>query len=183
MTDAQSAQRAYRDYLESRVANAHPVEIVHMLYRVAIDNLNLAVTHLNAGDAFARARAVTKAELAVNELTLALDHTVGAPFTRTLADLYDYVLRQTIQGHGKKDEQAFRDALAILTTLAEGWDGVRQKVCGENSGVESTSAPSVEREAPAPRTQEVIAGVGLASRFAAYSQTPVAVAEARDWSC
>src|SRR5277367_1172480 len=100
MTDAQTAQRAYKDYLESRIATAHPVEIIHLLYQVAIDNLNLAITHLKSGDAFARAKAVTKAELAVDELIIALDHSVGANFTRTLADLYGYVLRQIVAGHG-----------------------------------------------------------------------------------
>ena len=117
MKDSQTAQRAHRDYVENRIETAHPVEIVHLLYRVAIDSLNEAVAHLKSGDHFARANAVTRAELAVDELILSLDHSVDAPFTRTLSDLYGYVLRQTVAGHAKKSEQAFREALAVLTTL------------------------------------------------------------------
>jgi flagellar secretion chaperone FliS len=173
MTDVQTAQRAYRDYLESRIATAHPVEIIHLLYQVAIDNLNLAITHLKGGDAFARARAVTKAELAVDELILALDHSVNAPFTRTLAQLYGYVLQQTVTGHGRKSEQAFREALSILTTLSEGWDGVVKNVCGDRQPV-STEAPEPEK---------AVAAAAPDSRFAAYSQGPSVAVLSRDWSC
>src|SRR5262249_58543313 len=62
------------------------------------------IAHLKNGDAFARSAAVTKAEMAIDELLLALDHSVGAAFTRTLADLYDYVLRQIIKGHSQQSE-------------------------------------------------------------------------------
>lgn len=173
MTDAQTAQRAYKDYLMSRIETAHPVEIIHLLYQVAIDNLNLAITHLKSGDAFARARAVTKAELAVDELILALDHSVGATFTRTLADLYGYVLRQTVTGHARKSEQAFREALSILMTLSEGWDGVRRNICGDKQ-------PAASAEAPEP---QAVAAAASDSRYAAYSQGPATAVLSRDWSC
>jgi|HubBroStandDraft_1064217.scaffolds.fasta_scaffold287504_1 flagellar protein FliS len=175
-TDAQTAQRAYKDYLESRIAAAHPVEIIHLLYQVAIDNLNLAINHLKSGDAFARARAVTKAELAVDELIIALDHSVGATFTRTLADLYGYVLRQIVAGHGKKSEEAFREALSILTTLSEGWAGVVKNVCGDREAV-STEPAEPQAEAVA------VAASAPDSRYAAYSQGPATAVLSRDWSC
>jgi flagellar protein FliS len=175
MTEAQTAQRVYRDYLESRIATAHPVELIHLLYQVAIDNLNAAITHLKSGDAFARAKAVTKAELAVDELILALDHSVGAPVSRTLADLYGYVLRETVKGHARKSEQAFQDALSILVTLSEGWDGVVKNICGDKQPV--STEPS---EAPEP---ELAVASAPDSRYAAYSQGPATAVRSRDWSC
>src|SRR5579864_2148193 len=77
--------QARRDYIENQSLVTSPTEIVHLLYKVAIDNMRAALDCLKSGDAMARARAVTKAEEAVDELILALDHSAGAQFTRTLA--------------------------------------------------------------------------------------------------
>lgn len=171
MKDLQTAQRAHRDYVESKIETAHPVEIVHILYQVAIDSLNTAIAHLRSGDAFARARAVTKAELAVDELILSLDHSVGAPFTKTLSDLYGYVLQQTVTGHAKKSEQAFREALSILTTLSEGWAGVRDQICKD--------APRLQLEEDTPQTVPSTHN----HPYSAYGQSPtLAAIGSRDWS-
>ena len=170
MADAVTIQKAHRDYVESRVLSAHPVEIVHLLYQVAMDNLNAAIAHLKNGDAFARSSAVTKAEMAVDELLLALDHSVGAPFTRTLASLYDYVLQQIIKGHARQSEQAFREALAILTTLSTAWTEVRAKVTAEQPLAESTATPEPEPAQPAE------------DPVAAYRWGPSAPARSRNWS-
>ena len=107
--------------LENRVFSAHPAERVYMLYQMAIESVNTAIARLKDGDIFARGRAVNKAHEAVDELILALDHSVGANFTHTLADLYDYVQRQLVTGHRQKSEEAFRQALAVLTTLTDAW--------------------------------------------------------------
>src|SRR5277367_1455003 len=142
--DVETVQQAHRDYAESRILSAHPVEVVHMLYQVAIDNLNAAISHLRNQDHFARSYAVTKAQAAIHELILALDHSVNAPFTRTLSDLYHYSLQQITQGHGKQSEAAFREALSILTTLASAWAEVKNRLCGdeESTHPESTGDPS-----------------------------------------
>src|SRR5579864_5444211 len=100
--------QAHRDYLESQILSSSPTEVVQKLYQVAIDNTHAAIRYLKAGEALPRARAVTKAEEAVDELLIALDHSVGAQFTRTLADLYRYVLHQLVLGHARQSEQADR---------------------------------------------------------------------------
>src|SRR5579862_3586564 len=131
---------ANREYLESRILSTPPTEIVQMLYQVAIDQINTAIDCLKSGDAFARARAVTKAEEAVDELILSLDHSVGASFTKSLADLYAYVLRQIVAGHSRQSEQAFRDALTILTSLADTWTKVRANLAAQNATDEAAIA-------------------------------------------
>ena len=135
MMDPQTLQRAHRDYLESRILSAHPVEVVHMLYQVAIDNLNAALTHLKSGDRFARATTVSRAQEAVNELRVSLDHSVNASYSHTLAGLYGYVLQQIIAGNARQTEQPFQEALSILTTLFNGLvEGVKDQVCGAGVG-------------------------------------------------
>jgi flagellin-specific chaperone FliS len=143
-----------------------------------MDNLNAAIAHLKNGDAFARASAVTKAEIAVDELLLALDHSVGAPFTRTLASLYDYILQQIIQGHARKSEKAFREALSILTTLSDAWAEVKAKVLAEVPSAAATPQAMVE-EAPEPVAQSEASDPGAAYRWG----SPAPAALSRDWSC
>jgi flagellar secretion chaperone FliS len=166
--DDQFAQQAHRDYLENKVYSAHPVERVQMLYQVAIDSVNTAIARFRDGDIFARGRAVTKAHEAVDELILSLDHSVGASFTHTLAELYSYVQRQLVAGHSQKSEEAFHQALSVLTTLADAWKEVVIRTVG-------SGASHVE---PAPQ-----ASTESAPSRSAYDGTPLALSTwSRDWS-
>ena len=164
--DTETLQRARRDYLEGRIRSAHPVEIVAMLFQVAIDNLNLAIEHLKTRDHFARSRAVTRAEEAVHELLTALDHSVFPSFSRTAADLYHYALRRITVGHANQSEQALREALAALSPLASAWNDVKDRLRGEPALMPAA--------AEAPQT------AGQTSR-AAYEDHNEAVGQ-RDWS-
>jgi flagellar protein FliS len=175
MTDSQTLQRAHRDYMESRILSAHPVEVVHMLYQVAIDNLNAAIAHLKNEDRPARSYAVTRAEEAVHELVLALDHSVNAPYTHTLASLYGYVLQQIVNGNARQSEQPFWEALSILNTLSSAWAEVKAQVCTaaalaeSNSYVETEQEPEPQMESRGPST--------------AYSQTLADSSPSLEWSC
>lgn len=120
-----------RDYLENQSMVTSPTEVVQVLYQIAINNVRSAIDYLKSGDHLSRARVVTKAEEAVDELILALDHSVGAQFTHTMADLYVYVLQQLVTGHARQSEQAFRDALTILESLNDTWTEVRAKLNAE----------------------------------------------------
>jgi flagellar biosynthetic protein FliS len=169
--DSNTLQRLQREYLESRILSAHPIEIVSMLYQVAIDHLKAAIENLKTGGHFARSRAVTRAEQAVHELLIALDHSVDAPFTRTSADLYQYVLERIVTGHAKKSEQAFREALAVLTPLAAAWTDLKTRMAEEPSA--KGAVPDAAPEEPRPTAEDP---------YAAYRQKP-GVAASRDWSC
>ncbi len=172
VTDAQREQ-AHREYLESKALSAQPTELVHMLYQLAIDNLNAAIACLDTGDAFARARAVTKAEEAVHELVVSLDRAVDAPFTRTLADLYNYVLDCIVKGHGKKSEQAFRDALSVLKTLAGAWAQIKDELV---DGQPRYVCLLEERESTAPSQPQAD------SPYGSYSPSSSTPGPSRDWT-
>ena len=149
--DDQFAQQAHRDYIENRVFSAHPVERVQMLYDIAIASVNTAIARFRDGDIFARGRAVTKAHEAVDELIAALDHSVGASFTHTLAELYGYVQRQLVAGHSQKSEEAFHQALSVLTTLADAWKEVVIRTCGSGSSP-AEPTPQADAQVSQPRT-------------------------------
>lgn len=180
MTDGQFAQQAHRTYLENRVFSAHPAERVYMLYQVALESVNVAIARLKDGDIFARGRAVNKAHEAVDELILALDHSVGANFTHTLADLYDYIQRQLVKGHSQKSEEAFRQALAVLTTLTDAWRHVVENTCVNgliNRELSSENASGSPTEAPA-----AAAVATVSEQSSAYGEAPPVASISRDWS-
>ena len=133
-------QQAQREYLESRILSAQPAELVEMLYQVAIQSLKKAIGHLKSGDAMARSGEVTRAQEAVNELMAALDHSVGASFTQTLASLYAYVQQQILKGHAGPSEEALQRAIGILNTLQEGWSGVCAELAKANQPVAAAPA-------------------------------------------
>jgi flagellin-specific chaperone FliS len=148
------------------------VEIVNMLYCVAIENTEASITNLKSGDRFARSASVTKAQTAVDELILALDHSVGAPFTRTMAELYQYILQQLIIGHVRQSETAFREALSILKTLSNTWVEVKARVLAP----ETPSVEEQEAEEHQPRLEP-------SSPYSAYETSAGAAGSSRDWSC
>jgi flagellar protein FliS len=179
MKDGQVTPQAHQTYVENQVFSAHPAQRVYLLYQVAIDSVNVAIARLKDGDIFARGRAVNKAHEAVDELILALDHSVGANFTHTLAELYDYVQRQLVKGHSQKSEEAFRQALSVLTTLTEAWQQVVERNCGSslvNTELQTDGPYGVSGEAPVAEVP-----VEISQPYAAYGGAAQTSATSRDW--
>lgn len=177
--DSEFAQQAHRNYVESQVLSARPAERVYLLYKVAIDSVKVAIERLKDGDIFARGRAVNKAHEAVDELNFALDHSVGANFTRTLTELYLYVQRQLVKGHSQKSEQAFQEALSVLITLADAWKEVVARTCGDNS---SHHDPQVDSHAGTGEAPDPGAAIEVSETYAAYNGVSQGPATSRDWS-
>lgn len=142
--DAETKRRLQREYLENRVRSAHPVEIVTMLYQVAIDSLAAAIEHLKTGDNLARSREITRAEEAVHELLAALDHSVNVKFTHTLASLYRYCLERMVVGHAQRSADALREASSVLSTLAVAWREVKERVCESPQAEDAPDEPAGE---------------------------------------
>lgn len=167
-------QQAQRDYLESRILSAQPAELIELLYQIALQSLKKAMGHLKTGDAMARAGEISRAQEAVNELMAALDHSVGASFTQTLASLYAYVQQQILQGHAGPSEDALQRAIGILATLQEGWSGVCTELAKANPPA-TTAAPEIEPQQPEEQP------VGAGSRSSDYYQEADPVTS-RGWS-
>ncbi|HEY2843327.1 MAG TPA: flagellar export chaperone FliS [Bryobacteraceae bacterium] len=174
MQSSDPVQKAQREYLESRILSAQPAELIEMLYQVSIQSLKKSINCLKTGDAMGRSREITRAQEAVNEMMAALDHSVGASFTHTLAALYAYVQQQTLKGHSGPSEEALQRAIGILTTLEEGWTGVRAELAKANQ----TAAPQMRGQVQEEMVEEPRESVsGRPSEY--YQAVPVA---SRDWS-
>jgi len=172
MHSSERLQHAHRDYLESRTLSAQPVVIIQMLYSVAIDSLGVAMDKLASGDALGRAREVSRAQEAVAELMVSLDHSAGAPFSQELGRLYAYAQAEMLRGHVNRSLEAFRNARSVLNTLSEGWAGVCEQITANQDHTAEIHA-EIEKAA---------SGVDVTSLVARY-QPPAGGCESRYWSC
>jgi flagellar secretion chaperone FliS len=119
------ATSAYNAYLESRVLSADPLELVRILYRLAIDRIREARQHLASGDIAARSKAVSTASQALTELSSSLDHQQGGEMSRRLAQLYDYMQWRLVDASFHQSAGPLDEVLGLLTTLLEAWDQIR----------------------------------------------------------
>jgi flagellar protein FliS len=115
-------------YLEDRVLAEDPLELVGMLYNACIAEIREARRHLSNGEIAARARSISRAMEMVGELARSLDHGRGGEISMRLAQLYDYIGSRLIDANLHQTAAPLVEAIALLSTLAEGWNGVRAQL-------------------------------------------------------
>ena len=115
-------------YLETRVLAADPVELVGMAYQATLVAVRDARTHLAAGDIAARSRSISKAYDILVELANSLDHQRAPEISKRLAALYDYIQRRLLAANFEQKDAPLAEVLRLLTTLAEGWEGVKRQL-------------------------------------------------------
>ena len=141
---------AHNAYLENRILNADPMELVSLLYRAAIGEVRNARLHLQNKDIRSRSNAITKACSILTELTVSLDRKAG-DYTERLRDLYGYMMQKLTEANFKQREEPLVEVLGLLTTLLEGWEGAQ-------SQIRSTSVSTPTLAASGPWTQPQDAG-------------------------
>jgi flagellar secretion chaperone FliS len=147
-------QNAHDAYFESRILAADPLELVKMMYQASIAAVRDARRHLANRDIAARARAITKANTILTELTISLDHARGGELSQRLAGLYDYMNRLLIEANLKQADEPLAEVLGLLTTLAEGWEGIGAEAAPK-TGTESPRPQPLAEAHESPRVPSV----------------------------
>ncbi len=119
------ATSAHDAYLEARVLTADPVELVRILYRVAIERVRETRGHLERSDVAARARSISVASQAIAELSASLDHQAGGEMSRRLAGLYDYMQGRLVDANYHQRAEPLNEVLGLLSTLSEAWQQIK----------------------------------------------------------
>jgi flagellar secretion chaperone FliS len=114
-------QSSHDAYLESRVLSATPLELVHLLYRGAIEAVQDARHELAGGRIVERSRAISKAGAILTELSAALNHEAGGELASRLGALYDYMQRKLLEANLQQSDPPLGEVLSLLVTLAEAW--------------------------------------------------------------
>ena len=111
-------------YLEEKILTAEPVELIRLVYQVAIASVRDARSHLREGKIAKRATSINCAWKAVAELNGALDAEVAPELVIRFRDLYLYIQGRLVQANCEQSDDLLSEVLVLLTTLSEGWAGV-----------------------------------------------------------
>jgi len=106
-----------------RVLTASPVELVAILYELAMQAVDEALAALQSGDIAARGQTITRAIEVLAELRVSLRREVNPQYCDTLAGLYDYMQKQLLRAHSDRSGMILQEVSRLLRTLSEGWSG------------------------------------------------------------
>ena len=122
-----SYAQAAATYQRNAILTASPEKLVKMLYDGAIKNLERSRIGLE-NPATARSAEVGghlgKSISIIGELRASLDHSVGGDVSRNLDRLYEFSLDQLSQANMSRTPTGVVNALQVMRTLKEGWDGI-----------------------------------------------------------
>jgi flagellar protein FliS len=119
--------KAAATYQRNAVLTASPEKLVKMLYDGAIKHLEKCRAGLdNASTSRSQevGKELGKAMGIIGELRASLDHAAGAEIAADLDRLYEFSLDQLSQANLSRTPVGVNNALQVLRTLKEGWDGI-----------------------------------------------------------
>ncbi len=130
-------------YRKTEVATAGKLELVILCYDRAISFLRQALDCYQNGKFEEKAKALKRASDIIFELQMSLDLEQGKSIATNLQALYSYILRRLIQGDVKRDQEAFRESIHILSELKEAWEGIAsaQRADMESQGFAPVAKP------------------------------------------
>jgi flagellar protein FliS len=111
-------------YFERKILDADPIDLVRVLHQRAIECVKQAREHLAARRIPERAEAITRAYAVLMELNGALRPEAAPELAGQLQSLYLYVQQRLIDANFQQADAPLADALGVMTTLLQGWDGV-----------------------------------------------------------
>ncbi|HEX6812178.1 MAG TPA: flagellar export chaperone FliS [Planctomycetota bacterium] len=109
------------------VLTASPEKLVRLLYDGAIKHLEkgrLGLADAKTARSAAVGRALSRAMGIIGELRASLDHAAGGQVSCDLDRLYEFSLDQLSQANLTRTTTGVDNALQVVRTLKEGWDGV-----------------------------------------------------------
>ena len=136
-------------YIESRVLSANPLELICILYQVALDSVRDARRYLAAGDIMARSKASCKAISAISELDGSLNHSEGGAISRNLAELYQYIRQRLTEGNMFQKDAPLAEVESLLITLSETWKAASIQQTLQSSAGPQDGAVKAGAEFPA----------------------------------
>jgi flagellar protein FliS len=133
-----------KNYLEMKIKTASPIQLIIMLYDKAISSLETAINLIEKGEKKFDIinNNIIKAQEILSELMLALDFDKGKEIAQNLYKLYDYSIKQCIEGNIKKEPALLKNVIKILSQLREAWVAISNKpeiVKDQNKNNENSS--------------------------------------------
>lgn len=106
-----------RQYRETQVLTASPIQLVVIVYDHLLANLRRAAIATRSGDAEVRSTYLNRARASVNELLVALDRERGGDLARDLSTLYAYFLTELLDQGVSPDAERLERLTEQAATL------------------------------------------------------------------
>lgn len=118
-------------YRKLQIETASPISLVLMLYDRAIALLDKAKNEMLEKQYEAKGHTLDKTSDIIFELLTTLDKDKGGEIASSLANLYNFVLREIMDANANLNTKALDNAKRILSELRESWESIKN-----NSSIE-----------------------------------------------
>lgn len=122
-----SYAQAAATYQRNAILNATPEKLVKLLYDGAIKNLEksrVGMSDAKTARSPEVGQSLGKAIGIIGELRASLDHAAGGEIAGNLDRLYEYSLNELSTSNISRNPAGVNNALQVMRTLKEGWDGI-----------------------------------------------------------
>ncbi len=114
-----------KSYKKLQVETASPIGLVVMLYDRAIVLLNKAKNEISEKQYEAKGHTLDKASDIIFELLTTLDKDKGGEIASSLANLYNFILREIMNANSKLNTKSLDNAVKILSELKGSWESIK----------------------------------------------------------
>ena len=115
-----------QSYHINDISTSSQSQLILMLYDGALQAVNQSIQCMNQKDVSGQSRFILKAQDIINELSLALDMEQGGEVSKTLEQLYQFVLNQLIQANITSDPMYLESVIKVLSPLRDAWSRIAE---------------------------------------------------------
>ena len=133
-------------YQVNNISTSSQSQLILMMYDGALQAVNRSIQCMDLKDVAGQSKHILKTQDIINELSLALDMKQGGEVSKTLEQLYQFVLNQLIQANITSDKMYLESVIKVLSPLRDAWSRIAE-------------TPREEAEVPEP-----IPGISFAAK-------------------
>ena len=116
----------YKAYEKANVHTADQRQMILMLYDGSIRFMRKAVHKIEAADIESAHNYLIRARNIISELLATLKPEKAGEMGANLRQLYIYMFNRLVQANLAKDTEGVEEVIKLMSTLREGWAGVKQ---------------------------------------------------------
>jgi len=116
----------YANYRNQAVYTATPGELIVMLFNGALKNINAAAGAIDKRDMESAHNAIIRTENIFFALKASLDE--GLEVSRSIKDLYEYIIDRLVNANLKKDKELLTEAYDLTQELRDTWQEAEKKI-------------------------------------------------------
>lgn len=116
----------YKAYEKTNVHTADQRQMILMLYDGSIRFMRKAVLKIEENDIESAHNYLIRARNIISELLATLKPEKAGELGANLRQLYIYMFNRLVQANLSKDKQGVEEVIKLMSTLREGWAGIKQ---------------------------------------------------------